>query len=134
MCVVFLAVPPSDLKLVINDTDIQADENVTLTCTANTGLPAGSITWSIQRTADVSFMDVPDDDVVTMDTLLSNGTTKSTSSFLLRVTDVDDQAVVKCQVTSTVLKFWEDKPHETLLIDVLCECFIHVVQIRLQLH
>ena len=94
---------------------------MTLTCSGNTGLPGGAIKWSIRKPNGQSFVDIPDDSSVALDTMLSNGTTWTTSAVELHLTDDNDQSVIRCQTTNPVLRFWEKKPKSTIVVTVLCK-------------
>ena len=115
-----LLVPPSTPYLYINQTEILNGENVTITCSGNTGLPGGAIVWSIRKPNERSFVELPEDSAVSMATTLSNGTRWTASSVELHLTDVDDQSVIRCQTNNRVLRFWEKKPEATMLLTVLC--------------
>jgi Immunoglobulin domain len=78
-----------------------AGNDLVLTCTADVGKPPGELTWIRTRKHDAKVALTTDyDDVTQLIHLNDNGTTRVVSEVRVKLTELEDQAVYRCEASA----------------------------------
>lgn len=104
-------VPPDNIEIKIEPTELKPGDEATLTCISNASNPPAVITWWRDG--------IP---ILGPNTTISDGLFSSSSSSILKlnVTKEMDDEVITCQSSNEKL---QQSVHEALTLQVLCEYF-----------
>lgn len=81
-----------------------AGNDVTMTCVADVGRPAGTLTWLRVRDGGISVtVATSSDDIITENAVVNdNGTTTIVSKLKVKVAESDDGTVYRCTASAAV--------------------------------
>ncbi len=96
-------------------------QNISLVCQGNVGKPAGQLTWSVHRTTDDTFQELPENFVESHLVSHMNGTRSVVSQLRMVVSEDDDGAVYKCIASSDIMDAYEYRPFAQTTLIVQCK-------------
>lgn len=105
----FVTVPPENVQITIQPTELKPGEEATLTCNSSPSNPPAVITWWKDGLRELNT-----------NTSISDGyffSTSSTSVLKLKVSKNDNGKVITCQSANEKL---QQSVHEVLTLQVLC--------------